>query len=105
MSIESSPSATIEATQSTNYPTYSMWNLDRIDQASLPLDSSYTYTYTGSEVDVYVIDTGMLTTHVEFGSRAKCGYSYYGDNCVDGNGHGTHTAGTVVRMDCLDICS
>jgi subtilisin family serine protease len=33
--------------------------LDRIDQALLPLNNSYTYLYTGQNVVVYVVDTGV----------------------------------------------
>ena len=33
------------------------WGLDRIDQRNRPVDSSYTYTSTGSAVTAYVIDT------------------------------------------------
>jgi hypothetical protein len=33
------------------------WGLDRIDQTSLPLSSSYSYTTTGTGVHAYIIDT------------------------------------------------
>ena len=33
------------------------WALDRIDQDDLPLNHEYTYSNTGSNVNVYVIDT------------------------------------------------
>ena len=44
----------------------SVWGLDRIDQADLALDGSYTSTIFGSGVSVYVVDTGVDTTHEEF---------------------------------------
>lgn len=34
------------------------WGLDRIDERSLPLDNSFTYTSTGADVTAYVVDTG-----------------------------------------------
>ncbi|CAG8706514.1 37271_t:CDS:2, partial [Gigaspora margarita] len=47
------------------------FNLDRIDQAKFPLDGEYNYPKSsGSGVNVYIIDTGIKTDHVEFGNRA-----------------------------------
>lgn len=74
------------------------WGIDRIDQRSLPLDSTYSYaTNPGLGVRAYVIDTGLLTTHSEFAGRVAQGWSTL-DNTTkvtDCNGHGTHVAGTV----------
>jgi subtilisin family serine protease len=39
------------------------WGLDRIGQTNLPLNQTYSYTATGSGVNVYVIDTGIRRTH------------------------------------------
>ncbi len=73
------------------------WGLDRIDQRSLPLDTTYTYTQTASNVTAYVIDTGINTTHTQFGGRASVGVDEVGDgkNGIDCQGHGTHVAGTI----------
>ncbi|MGC5036758.1 S8 family peptidase [Streptomyces sp. DT190] len=84
----------ITATQ----PSPPSWGLDRIDQKSLPLNSSYTYPDAAGEgVTAYVIDTGVRITHGDFGGRASYGYDAVdNDNTAqDGHGHGTHVAGTV----------
>lgn len=75
------------------------WGIDRIDQRSLPLNGSYTYDYNGAGVYAFVIDTGILATHVDFGGRVLPGSGYDavgdGNGTSDCNGHGTHVAGTV----------
>ena len=73
------------------------WGLDRIDQRSRPLDNAYTYTPNGSGVTVYIIDTGINFTHVDFGGRAVTGFDAVtlGGTAADCHGHGTHVAGTV----------
>jgi subtilisin family serine protease len=74
------------------------WGLDRIDQRSRTLTGTYTTNSAdGTGVTAYIIDTGILTTHNEFGNRASVGRDTVGDgrNGQDCNGHGTHVAGTV----------
>lgn len=73
------------------------WGIDRIDQRALPLNGNYTYTATGTGVRAYIIDTGIQTSHPQFGTRASAVYDAIGDgqNGQDCNGHGTHVAGTV----------
>jgi subtilisin family serine protease len=73
------------------------WGIDRIDKTSRPLNGTYTYTSTGSGVNVYIIDTGIRITHTEFGGRASVAFDAVDDgrNGRDCNGHGTHVSGTV----------
>lgn len=73
------------------------WGIDRSDQRSLPLSGSYTYNPNGSGVRVYVVDTGINASHVDFGGRVAAGYTSINDGqgTNDCNGHGTHVAGTI----------
>ncbi len=81
----------------TTSQTGATWGLDRIDQHGIPLSNSYSYNKTGTGVNVYIIDTGIRATHVEFGGRATLDYDSVGDgqNGNDCLGHGTHVAGIV----------
>lgn len=85
------------------------WGLDRISQDEpSPLDSKYGYAYTGKGVKVYVIDTGIMSSHEDFAGRVTCGFNARSgtEDCEDGDGHGTHVAGTCEPISiCLMFCS
>ncbi|MGE5224885.1 MAG: S8 family peptidase [Omnitrophica WOR_2 bacterium] len=91
-SIEQDQSIHLDTTQSN-----ATWGIDRIDQRNLPISTTYVYNYTGAGVNVYVIDTGIRTTHTQFGGRASGAYTAIndGNGTNDCNGHGTHVAGTI----------
>ena len=90
--VEQDGVVTANATQ-----TGATWGLDRVDQRNMPLDSSYTYDTTASNVHAYIIDTGILGSHTEFTGRMGNGYTAITDanGTNDCNGHGSHVAGTV----------
>jgi len=71
------------------------WGLDRIDQRSATLDDTYEYDLTGDGVDIYIVDSGIRRSHVEFGDRVVGGHSTAGTGPWDEDctGHGTHVAG------------
>jgi subtilisin family serine protease len=73
------------------------WGLDRIDQRALPLDSVYSYRPSGDGVRVYVVDTGVRSSHSDFTGRVVSGFTSIRDGrgWEDCNGHGTHVAGTI----------
>lgn len=74
--------------------------IDRVDQPSLPRDSQYNdHGCDGTGVRVYVIDTGVRSTHTDFGGRVDTarGFSTIDDglgteDCI---GQGTHIASTI----------
>ncbi|GGX08444.1 S8 family peptidase [Streptomyces chryseus] len=85
---------TINATQD-NPPS---WGIDRIDQSDTAGDSKYSYPDSAGEgVTAYVIDTGVRISHKDFEGRASHGFDAVDndDSADDGNGHGTHVAGTI----------
>src|SRR6266480_1175021 len=73
------------------------WDLTRISHRYPNSNTSYTYDNTAATgTQAYVIDTGILTTHVEFQGRAVWGANFVrGAANTDDNGHGTHCAGSL----------
>ncbi|MEU4163766.1 S8 family peptidase [Actinoplanes sp. NPDC026670] len=71
------------------------WDLDKISVPSAWEES------TGSEVVVAVIDTGVDGAHPDLAGNVLAGYDAIDDTeggDTDGNGHGTHVAGTVAAV-------
>lgn len=75
-----------------------VWGLDRIDQRTIPLDSSYDdLGNSGYTIPVYVVDTGIYAEHTEFTGRVAPGATTITDGygTWDCNGHGTHVSGSI----------
>jgi subtilisin family serine protease len=64
-------------TSPTAFPATLSWGLDRLDQDALPLDGGFDTRdaggVTGRGVHVYMVDTGVRTTHSEFTGRVGAG--------------------------------
>lgn len=75
------------------------WGLVRTAYQTFPSSITNPYVYNslaGQGVDVYVIDTGILTTHTDFGGRASSVFNAItAEQPTDLNGHGTHCSGTI----------
>lgn len=75
------------------------WGLDRIDQRDNLLDEIYEYLPGDNPVSVYVIDSGIRSTHTDFNGRVDTvnAFTAYTDGwgIEDCHGHGTHVAGVI----------
>ena len=70
------------------------WWLDRTDEVDgKKLDGTYEYDYDGTGIKIYILDSGVRSTHGEFApDRAEsCGFNAFEgiEPCEDNNGHGT----------------
>ncbi|AKS42526.1 S8 family serine peptidase [Wenzhouxiangella marina] len=91
--IEENGEVTISQSQQNN----ATWGLDRVDQRDRPLNGTYIYDTSASNVYTYIVDTGVRASHNDFGGRVISGFTAINDGqgSNDCNGHGTHVAGTV----------
>jgi cerevisin len=76
------------------------WGLARIShRKALSFGTFNKYLFdesAGEGVTVYIVDTGVNVNHTDFQGRARWGATIPdNDEDIDGNGHGTHVAGTV----------
>jgi subtilisin family serine protease len=95
--IEADQKVSGDTIQPPNPPTVPPAGLDRTSERLLPLDTKYTYSETGIGVQVYILDSGIRTTHTEFAGRASGAFTAImdGNGTNDCNGHGTNVAGIV----------
>ena len=97
-------SQVVQLSQNCNVQTDNDWGTRRTNIRGSYTAGSYYYTTgkSGSGVDAYIVDTGIYCQNNDFATKATtitctCGKDFIvaGGSCTDGNGHGTHVAGTV----------
>jgi len=72
------------------------WGLGASSSRTATNPGYYDYpNHGGAGVHVYIIDTGIMCTHTDFASRCHFGARFGQGGQDDGNGHGTHCAGTA----------
>jgi len=84
----------------TELQTNAPWGLARLSHRptlTFATFNKYLYDPKGGEgVTIYVIDTGINIEHNDFEGRAVWGVTVPDNDAdIDGNGHGTHVAGTI----------
>lgn len=77
------------------------WGLDRIDQRTLPLSGQFSSTYDGTGVKIYIVDTGVLASHSDFGGRVTTGWTHSSSYpaTLPCNSHGTDVAGVAAGSE------
>lgn len=73
-----------------------LWGLDRINEYKRELDEKYHDQYTGKNIEIYVIDSGIETLHEELNHNSFMLKDFTKDkDMIDHNGHGTHVSGII----------
>lgn len=73
------------------------WQLARLNNQKCSIEgtTSYQFNATGKGVNVYVIDSGVMVDHPEFGNRARIGYTAFPNFPNDCAGHGTQVSSVI----------
>ncbi|ODQ64775.1 subtilisin-like protein [Nadsonia fulvescens var. elongata DSM 6958] len=70
------------------------WGLSRLSHKTDNADSDYLFREPGGQnTTIYIVDSGVRTTHKQFGGRAFWGANFIDNSDNDDSGHGTHVAG------------
>lgn len=83
-----------------NEPTIT-WNIDRTDQANLPLDGQFNPPGFGAGTHIYIVDTGFRIEHNEFsnGNRASRPFVVAGEPAAPCNFHGSWVASIAAGQE------
>ncbi|AOW07435.1 peptidase S8/S53 domain-containing protein [Yarrowia lipolytica] len=78
------------------------WHLGRISHLQNPRNtpqaSEYVYRTGTRDTNIYVVDSGVRTSHVAFGGRAHWGANFNNDVDEDEHGHGTAVASIAASI-------
>ena len=78
------------------------WNLDRLDEVDYPLDRAYQPIGTGTDVVIYVLDTGVNIAHNDFMGRAIRDYKSEGPCSCASNPNACHHGTWVASIASSD---
>ena len=78
-----------------------LWGLDNVNAPEVWNGGDGFSGATGKGTTIAIIDTGVDLDHPEFADRIVAGYDFVDGDIVpdDGNGHGTHVAGTIAASN------
>ena len=71
------------------------WGTDRIDARANVLDELLAMPGFGAGTTIYIVDTGVMSSHQELVGRVGGGFTSVGGTPEDCHGHGTHVASTA----------
>lgn len=76
-----------------------VWQLDRIDQPTLPLNNVYHSLGTAPGVNLYIVDSGARTTHEQFTGRMTRVFNVAGEPTDPCDDHASWVTGVAAGSD------